>query len=166
MGIIGVGDVGSAVAQKAAGLGMDVIGTDISPLPDSLRKETGIERVELHELLDRSDVVSVNCSLTDETKELIGRGELGILGSDSYIINTARGEIIDQGELKVALEEGRIAGAAIDVFEREPLNKDHPLTDCQKVILGSHNAQNTKEAVQRVTDLAVSNLIEGLKKEH
>jgi D-3-phosphoglycerate dehydrogenase len=162
MGVIGVGDVGSAVARKAAGLGMDVLGTDIGPLPEGLRQETGIERVDIHELLDQSDVVSLNCALTEETRELIGQTELDLLGPDGYIINTSRGEVIDQAELEVALEEDRIAGAGLDVFETEPLDGDHPFTGFENVILGSHNAQNTTEAIQRVTDLAVDNLIKGL----
>jgi D-3-phosphoglycerate dehydrogenase len=141
---------------------MDVLGTDIGPLPEGLRQETGIERVDIHELLDQSDVVSLNCALTEETRELIGQTELDLLGPDGYIINTSRGEVVDQAELEVALEEDRIAGAGLDVFETEPLDGDHPFTGFENVILGSHNAQNTTEAIQRVTDLAVDNLINGL----
>lgn len=164
MGVVGVGDVGSTVCRKAAGLGMDVLGMDINPLPNDLYQETGIERVDLHELFKRSDVVSVNCALSEETRELIGRTELDLLGADGYIINTARGEIINQVELEAALRENRIAGAGLDVFETEPLNSDQPFTEFENVILGSHNAQNTTEAIQRVTDLAVDNLIAGLIK--
>jgi D-3-phosphoglycerate dehydrogenase len=162
-GIIGVGNIGSAVARRAHALGMDVLGTDIEPLPDTLVDETGIQRVEQQELFRRSDIVSLNCILTESTRNMIDAAELAQLGPDGYLINTARGELLVQDALVEALQEGTIAGAALDVFQSEPLPEDHPLTELDSVILGSHNAQNTTEAVNRVNQRAVENLIAGLR---
>jgi len=165
-GVIGVGDIGSTVARRAHSHGMDVLGYDIQPFPDDLIAETGIERVGQNELLDRADIVSLNCALTPETRGMVGEQELDRLGTDGYLINTARGELVDQEALVNALEANRIAGAALDVFEQEPLPADDPLTEFDSVILGSHNAQNTEGAVSRVNDLAVENLISGLVEDY
>lgn len=161
-GVIGVGDIGTAVARRAKVLGMEVLGADIQPFPKELVATTGIERIDRAELLDRSDIVSLNCALTEATREMISTVELNRLGKDGYLINTARGELVDQDALVTALQKETIAGAALDVFEREPLPSDDPLTDFESVILGSHNAQNTHEAVERVNERAVENLIIGL----
>lgn len=161
-GVIGVGDIGSTVARRADALGMRVLGTDVEPFPEELKADIDIERVKQDELLDRSDVVSLNCALTPATREMVGAAELERLGEEGYLINTARGELVDQPALVEALEAGTIAGAALDVFADEPLPIDHQLTELDSVILGSHNAQNTEEAVSRVHDRAVDNLIEGL----
>lgn len=161
-GVIGVGDIGTAVARRASALGMDVLGHDVQPLSDDLRAETGIEAVDRDDLLDRSDVVSLNCPLTPETRKLIDQKELERIGSDGYLINTARGELVEQEALVEALRNGTIAGAALDVFETEPLPADDPLTEAQNVLLGSHNAQNTVEAVERTNEAAIENLLYGL----
>lgn len=161
-GVIGVGNIGSAVARRAHALGMDVLGADVEPLPDALIEETGIQRVTKQELLRRSDIVSLNCILTESTRNMIGADELTQLGSDGYLINTARGELVVQDALIEALREETIEGAALDVLQSEPLAKNDPLTELDSVILGSHNAQNTTEAVNRVNQQAVENLIAGL----
>jgi len=162
MGIVGVGNVGSAVARRAVALGMDVVGYDIDPISQSLREATDIEAVGFDTLLDRADVVSLNCTLNDSTAGMIDTTALERIGSDGYLINTARGKLVVEDDLVTALHEGTVAGAALDVFETEPLPADSPLAEFENVVLGSHNAQNTGEAVARVNDRAVANLIEGL----
>jgi len=161
-GVIGVGNIGSAVARRAYAHEMDILGSDVRPISEDLIAETGIEQVELDELFVDSELVSLNCALTEETLGMIGAEELELLGENGYLINTARGDLIQQDALITALENETIAGAALDVFEEEPLPEDDPLTDFDSVILGSHNAQNTREAVERVNDRAVKNLISGL----
>lgn len=161
-GVVGVGDIGSTVARRAAALGMDVLGHDVVELPAELKADTGINSQEVDELLQESDVVSLNCALTPATRGLIGERELELLGPEGYLINTARGALIDQPALVEALETDRLAGAALDVFETEPLPENDPLTERSDVILGSHNAQNTAEAVRRVNDRAVANLFDEL----
>jgi len=161
-GVIGVGNIGSAVVGRAHAHGMKILGADIRPISEDLVAETGVKQVNPEELIAQSDLVSLNCSLTDETHDLIGTDELELLGEEGYLINTARGELIKQEALVTALEDETIAGAALDVFEEEPLPGDDPLLNFDSVILGSHNAQNTTEAVDRVNDRAVENLIVGL----
>ena len=161
-GIVGVGNIGSAVARRAAALGTDVLGHDVRPVPGDLRAATGIEPVGREELFERADVVSLNCALNEDTEGMVDADALDRLGSGGYLINTARGELVAESDLIAALEADRIAGAALDVFETEPLPPDSPLTRMDNAILGSHNAQNTEEAVSRVHDRAVANLIEGL----
>lgn len=161
-GVIGVGNIGSAVARRAHAHGMSVLGHDIEPIPEDLEQDTGIEAVDKTELLRRADIVSLNCALTPVTRGMIGSEELDLLGTEGYLINTARGELVDERALINALQNDRIAGAALDVFEQEPLPQDSPLIDLDNVILGTHNVQNTHKAVEQVHERAVENLIKGL----
>lgn len=161
-GVVGVGNIGSSVARRAHAHRLHVLGVDIRPFPKDLCNEIDIERVQMGELLARADVVSLNCALTEETEGMIGSDELEAIGEEGYLINTARGELVDQFALVQALREGRLAGAGLDVFEEEPLSESSPLVEMENVILGSHNAQNTHEAVARVNERAVENLIEGV----
>lgn len=162
-GVVGVGDIGSSVARRAYAHGLDVLGSDVRPFPADLSDDIDIERVEMGELLAAADLVSLNCALTEETRGMIGSDELEAIGEEGYLINTGRGELVDQDALIEALREGRLAGAALDVFEEEPLPPSSPLVAMENVILGSHNAQNTHEAVARVNERAVENLIEGIR---
>lgn len=161
-GIVGVGSIGTAVARRLDAMGMDLLGHDVVELPNELVAETSIEPVGRKELFERASLVSLNCPLTAATRQLVGSAELAALGTEAYLINTARGELVDQPALVNALQEGTIAGAALDVFADEPLPADNALTDLENVVLGSHNAQNTHEAVSEVNDRAVENVIQGL----
>lgn len=161
-GVIGVGNIGSAVARRAHAHGMSVLGHDVEPLPDDLVEDTGIEAVGKDELLRRADIVSLNCALNATTRGIIGEAELELLGENGYLVNTARGELVDESALVEALEDELIAGAALDVFEQEPLPEESRLIDLDNVILGTHNVQNTHKAVEAVHERAIENLIEGL----
>jgi len=165
MGIVGVGNIGSAVARRAAALGLNLLGHDVVLIDEELKFETGLQSVDLKTLLDESDIVSLHCPLTEETRRIIGKKELEAIGPEGYLINTSRGELVDEPALVSALEDDRIAGAALDVFETEPLPADSPLTDIDSVILGSHNAQNTEEAVWAVHDRAVELLLNSVGEE-
>lgn len=162
LGVVGVGNIGSATVRRARAHGMEVVGYDVEPIESSLKAETGIRRVGLGALFEEADVVSLHCPLTSETRGLVGQEELEAIGPDGYLINTARGAIVDEGALVRALESGTIAGAALDVFEEEPLPASSPLTELDTVVLGSHNAQNTTEAVEAVNERAVELLLEEL----
>lgn len=161
-GVVGVGDIGSSVARRAYAHELEVLGSDIRPFPADLSDDIDIERVEMGELLSAADLVSLNCALTEETRGIIGSDELEAIGEEGYLINTARGELVDQNALIEALREGRLAGAALDVFVEEPLPPTNPLIEMNNVILGSHNAQNTHDAVARVNERAIKNLINGV----
>jgi D-3-phosphoglycerate dehydrogenase len=162
LGIIGVGSIGRALARRAAAAGITLLGTDIVPPPPEVLPATGLRLVALDELLRESDFVSLNCVLTPATRHLLGRAQFGMLKRGAYIVNTSRGALIDEEALVRALREGRIAGAALDVFEEEPLSPDSPLRAFEQCILGSHNSSNTHEAVLRTNELAIENLLKGL----
>lgn len=162
MGILGVGSIGTETARRAYVHGLDVVGHDVEPIDEGLKAENELDEVDLDELFDRSEIVSLHCPLTKATKGLVGLDELRKLGPDGCIINTARGGILDQQALIESLQQGLIRGASLDVFETEPLPATNPLTNMNNVILGSHNAQNTEEAVESVNRRAVSMLLDGL----
>ena len=159
LGVIGVGSIGRAVACRAAAAGMPVMGCDVATLPPSVAQETGIRMVDLDELLKTADFISLNCNLTASNRHMLGPREFSLMKGGVYLINTARGGLIDETALVQALRNRTVAGAALDVFETEPLPADSPLRRFDNCILGSHNSSNTLEAVMRVNDLAIGNLL-------
>ena len=124
LGVIGVGKIGSAVVQRAKPFGLELLGNDIKPIDEGFLEETGLKMVELDELLSQADFISVNCDLNPTTHRLIDRNALSRMRSDSVLINTARGPIVDEKALIEALEKEAISGAALDVFEFEPLPEE------------------------------------------
>ncbi len=146
LGIIGMGRIGRAVARRALGFGMKIIYYDVNRLPDELEKELQATYVALEELLSRSDFVSIHAPLTKSTYHLIGERELRLMKKTAYLVNTARGAIIDTDALVKALKEGWIAGAALDVFEQEPLPSSHKLIRLKNVVLTPHIGSATIEA--------------------
>ena len=164
LGIIGMGRIGRAVAEKIKGFGMRIIYYDIYR-NEKAEKELGVEYKDLDTVLKESDFVSLHVPLTKETRHMIGERELRLMKSSAYLINTARGPIVDTEALIRALKEGWIAGAALDVFEQEPLPPEHPLTKLENVVLAPHIASATTEARQRMAELAAKNLIAVLKGE-
>jgi D-3-phosphoglycerate dehydrogenase len=140
---------------------MRVLGFDVVPGPPDSNYET----VTLDDLLAASDVVSLHVPALPETHHLIDDRTLSRMKPGAWLINTSRGSLVDEEALALALEDGRIGAAALDVFEVEPVQTDHPLLTMDNVIVGSHNGSNTVEAVERTTELAVENLIRGLRLE-
>ena len=165
LGVIGVGSIGRAVVERAIAAGMSVVGYDIAPISASFIRETGLRPVELEELLQTADFISLNCSLSSSNWHMLGPREFALMKTPVYIINTARGPLVDEEALVKALQEGKVAGAALDVFEEEPLPKNSPLRQFDNCIFGAHNSSNTHEAVMRTYELAIKNLIDGLKGE-
>lgn len=162
LGLVGVGSIGQAVIRRALIAGMSPIGYDVAAIPTPFVEETGLLVADLNELLQGSDFVSLNCSLTPGSRHLLGPREFALMKKGAHVINTARGALIDETALVRALEEGRIAGAALDVFENEPLPISSPLLKFDNCIFGTHNSSNTHEAVMRVNEIAIRNLFEGL----
>ncbi len=136
IGLVGLGAIGRLVATRAAGFGMNVVAHD----PFVTQAPPGIELLTVDELLERSDVISIHCPLTDQTRGLIGARELALLGSDAILINTARAAVVDEEALLAALRDGTIAGAALDVFWSEPVSPEHPLFSLDNVTLTPHIA--------------------------
>ena len=158
LGIIGLGRIGSRMAKHARGFAMQVIACDPYVEPERARR-LGVALVDLETLLRRSDFVSLHVPLTEETKHMIGRAELKSMKPSAILVNTARGAVVDQRALYEALVGREIAGAALDVFEEEPLPVDHPLTELDNVVCTPHCAGQTTEAMVRVSIRAAENIL-------
>ncbi len=153
MGIVGLGHVGRHVAKIARAFGMRVVSW--SRRPDrTATAALGIEAVELDELLRISDVVSIHATLAAETRGLLDGQRLALMKRTAYLINTARGPLVDESALIAALSTNRIAGAALDVFDREPLPKEHPLTKLPNVILTPHLGWPTDKMYEQFAQAA------------
>jgi len=163
-GIIGVGNIGSAVARRFHALGMQILGHDRYPITPELSQETGIQQVALEHLLCSADCIVLSCSLHPENYHLLKKETFALMKAGVWIVNVARGALIDEHALVAALENGKVGGAALDVFETEPLPRQHPLLTDPHVIVGSHNASNTREAVLRVNQLAIDILVRELRR--
>ena len=137
LGIVGLGNLGAAVARVGAAFGMDVVAWS-QHLTSERAAEVGAERVEKEELFGRSDFVSIHLVLSDRTRGLVGRGELELMKPTAYLVNTSRGPIVDEHALIDALENGKIAGAGLDVFDREPLPPDHAFRRLPNVVVTPH----------------------------
>ena len=163
LGVVGVGNIGRAVVRRARAFGMKTFGTDPADAPDSFVEETAVEMVPLTTLLAESDFVSLHCDLNPTSFRLIGRDELSLMKAGAYLINTSRGAVVDERALADALLEHRIAGAALDVFEVEPLPAESPLRTLDNCLLAPHNANGGRAARRRVHETTVANLLEGLR---
>ncbi|MCD4752459.1 MAG: phosphoglycerate dehydrogenase [Anaerolineaceae bacterium] len=162
LGVIGVGNIGSAVIRRARVFGMRIMATDIRPIRRDFILETGVELVSLETLLNDSDYVSVNCDLNPGSYHLMNETTLSLMKKSAVLINTARGPIIDQPALVTSLQNKQIAGAALDVFESEPLTADDPLCQMENVLVGSHNANASPAALEHVFFNTFHNLLKGL----
>jgi D-3-phosphoglycerate dehydrogenase len=145
---------------------MQLLANDIIPIPDDFIHMFDIQPVELEELLNGADFISLNCDLNPTSYHLINDSTLALARRDTVIINTARGPIIDEPALIRALETGQIAGAALDVFEDEPLPEDSPLKKMEQVMLAPHNSNSSPRAWERVHWLTIRNLLAGLDVPH
>jgi D-3-phosphoglycerate dehydrogenase len=150
LGIIGLGKVGSHIAVLGRAFGMKIIAHDPSPVAFAHGIEIGVSFVDLKTLLSTSDFVIVSSALTKETHGLIGETEINLLKATAYLVNVARGPIIDEQALTKALKENRIAGAALDVFEKEPPDPENPLLHLDNVIVTPHMAGTSEEAMRRL----------------
>lgn len=157
LGVIGLGAIGCAVAERAAALGMNVLGWSRTP-----RAVPGVECVSLPELLAGSDFVTVHVALTPETRGLLGAEALAAMRPGAVLVNVARGGIVDETALVDALRAGRLGGAALDVFAREPLPLDSPLLTAPNLVLTPHIGSASVRTRERMADLAVENLLAGL----
>lgn len=162
LGIVGVGRIGKAVARRARAFGMTVLGNDIVEIDHVFLSENGVAMIPLNELLARSDFVSLNCDLNPSSHHLINANALRIMRAGAVLINAARGPIVHEQALIEALHAGRIAGAALDVFEREPVQPNSPLLTMPNVMLAPHNANSSPTAWERVHTNTIRNLLEGL----
>ena len=157
LGVLGLGSIGSRVAEYGSALGMSVIGTKRDPTTAPDAADAVFPPEEIYTVLQRSDYVVVACPLTDETRGMIGYPELGVMDSDAVLVNIARGEIVDEDALVHTLQESRIRGAALDVFETEPLPANSPLWNLSNVIVTPHMAGSTPQKFGRLADIFAEN---------
>ncbi len=158
LGIVGLGRIGQHVAKIGNAFGMRVVGWG-PRLTTAAAAAAGAERRELDDLLREADVVSIHASLSTESRGLLDARRIGLLKPTAYLVNTARGPIVDEAALVVALTEQRIAGAGLDVFDREPLPAGHPLTRLPNVVLTPHIGWPTDEGYQRFAEAACDVLL-------
>ena len=163
LGVIGVGNIGKAVVRRAVAFGMTILGCDPVTVSESFLADTGLKQVSMEQLLNTSDFVTLHCDLNPTSYHLIDRPQFDSMRSTAYLINTARGPVVNEHALIEALERGKIAGAALDVFETEPLPCDSPLRKMNNCLLAPHNANSGLAAKKRVHESTIRNLLTGLK---
>jgi glycerate dehydrogenase len=159
LGIVGYGNIGRTVAEMAKGFGMEVL---ISHRPGS-SASIPPGRVFLNDLLTRADIVTLHCPLTSETRRLIDSRALALMKSTAFLVNTARGGLVDEGALITALRQGRLAGAALDALTQEPPSADHPVIkaveELDNLFVTPHCAWAAREARQRLMDEVAENIL-------
>ena len=162
LGVVGVGRTGKAVLSRATAFGMRLFGNDILEVDRDFVASIDVRMTALEELLQASDFISLNCDLNPTSRGLINEQRLGIMKQGSVLINTARGPVIEEAALVEALRSGRLAGAALDVYEREPLPVGSPLRQMDNVLLAPHNANSSASAREHVHWNSLRNLFRGL----
>jgi D-3-phosphoglycerate dehydrogenase len=162
LGVIGVGNIGKAVLCRAQSFGMKLLGNDIQPIAPEFIAETGVEMTSLEDLMARSDFISVNADLNPTSLHLINEKTLSQCRPGAVLINTARGPIVDELALICALQTEKLAGAALDVFEVEPLPLDSPLRKMDQVLVAPHNSNSSPSAWEKVHWNTIRNLLIGL----
>lgn len=158
LGIVGLGRIGTRVAQIGQAFGTRTLAT-ARTLTDERAREVGAARVSLETLLRESDIVTVHVPLRPETRGLIGEKEISLMKREAILINTARGPIVSESALVKALEQGRLAGAGLDVYDKEPLPMDHPLRRLNNVVLLSHRGYATVEVLCQRYENAMENIL-------
>jgi D-3-phosphoglycerate dehydrogenase len=152
------------VVERAQAFGLEVMAANDPAMTEDEAAELGVTMLPLEELLPKVDYLTLHVPLTDSTSHLIGEAEIELMKPTAFVINAARGSVIDQAALIEALEEGRLAGAALDVYEREPIAPDNPLCGMENVVLSSHAAWYSEDALHDVkakTARAVADFFEG-----
>jgi D-3-phosphoglycerate dehydrogenase len=162
LGVVGVGRIGRSVLRRASAFGVNLLGNDITEVDPHFVRDYRVKITSLDDLLARSDFVSLNTDLNPTSYHLMNAHTLGLMQPHSVLINTSRGPVVDEPALVAALESGKIAGAALDVFEVEPLPGSSPLLRMENVMLAPHNANSSPAAWERVHWNTIKNLLDGL----
>ncbi|MFC2025772.1 phosphoglycerate dehydrogenase [Chloroflexota bacterium] len=162
LGVIGVGNIGKAVIQRARAFNMELLGNDIIEIDPGFVSENGVEMTSLEYLLNQADFVSLNCDLNPTSYHLIDSEKFNWMKPSAVLINMSRGQVVDEPELIQALQNKLIAGAALDVFEEEPLPHNSPLMQMDNVMLAPHNGNSSPTAWENVHWNTIRNLFIGL----
>jgi len=158
IGVVGAGRIGYAVAKRATGFDMKILFYDVVPRPEI--EKLGAKKADLDTLLKQSDFVSIHVPLMKETHHLINEQKLRLMKKTAYLINNSRGPVVDEKALCKALKEGWIAGAALDVFEQEPIPLDSPLVKMDNVVLAPHISSASLETRSRMAEMVAENLVD------
>ena len=162
VGLIGLGRIGGAVARRLKPFGVELLYYDVVERAD-LESDLGVRRVDLDTLFRSSDIITLHTPLTPQTRGLISKRAFGLMKDGVYLVNTSRGKIIDQRALVEALETGKVAGAALDVFEEEPLDPADPLASMDNVILTLHLGASSREAMINMSVQVAEGVVEVLR---
>lgn len=162
LGIIGLGNIGKRLGRLAKGLNMNIIGFDVVPIDEEFSKQVGLMKADLDTLLQSSDYISIHVPLLDSTHHMINAEKLSIMKPTAYVINTSRGGVVDEDALYEAIKNGKLGGAALDVFESEPA-LDHKLAELDNVILTPHVGAMTKEAQALAANVIAEKIIQILR---
>ena len=162
LGIVGLGNIGKRLGRLAKGLNMNIIGFDVIPIDEEFSKEVGLMKTDLDTLLQSSDYVSLHVPLLDSTYHMINSEKISIMKNTAKIINTSRGGVVDEDALYDALKNGKLGGAALDVFEKEPAT-DSKLASLPNVILTPHIGAQTKEAQSLAANVIAEKIIQILR---
>lgn len=158
VGILGAGNIGKKVAKRVQGFDAVVQSFDLFPMPDDVAKELDIKQVSLEELFRTSDIISCHTPLTGDTHHIVNAERLAMMKPSAIIINTARGPVVDEKALIEALQQGKIAGAGLDVFEQEPVDENNPLLKMDNVVVTPHTAGTTWNTWFRRGQFAYENM--------
>lgn len=158
LGIVGMGRIGREVAARAKPFGCSIVYYDVNRLPPGLEAKLDVAFSEMEDLLRASDVVTLHAPLTSGTRNMLDERRMGQMKHGAVIVNVARGGLVDEAALASALAEGRLAGAAVDVFSEEPLSADNPLLEAPNTILTPHTAGATNESRLRIIGVAMNNV--------
>ncbi|PKP61708.1 hydroxyacid dehydrogenase [Candidatus Atribacteria bacterium HGW-Atribacteria-1] len=162
LGIIGLGNIGKAVAKRASAFGMKILGNDIKQIDKNFLQKYQIDFVDKKTIYKKADFVTLHCTLNETSYHLITKKELELMGTKTFLINTARGALIKTEDLEGAILNKVIAGVALDVFESEPLEIDSIFRKYKNCVVSPHNANNSPYFWNKVHDNTIKNLIEGL----
>ncbi len=162
LGIVGCGNIGRRLGRLAKGLNMNIIGFDVIPIDEEFSKDVGLMKADLDTLLQSSDYISLHVPLLDSTHHMINKEKLSLMKNTAKIINTSRGGVIDEDALYDALKNGKLGGAALDVFENEPATNSK-LTTLDNVILTPHIGAQTKEAQSLAANVIAEKIIQILR---
>jgi len=163
LGVVGLGNIGKAVIRRARAFGMTILGTDIVPIAPDFILENKVEMTTFKDLLSRSDYVSMNTDLNPTSRHLMNKEAFEAMKPTAVMINTSRGPVVDEKALVEALHADKIGGAAMDVFEEEPLPLTSPLLKMDNVMLAPHNSNSSPAAWERVHWNTIRNLLAGLE---
>ena len=163
LGIIGLGRIGKTLAKRAKAFDMKIIYYNRKQISKTEEKKIGVKYTTFKKLISQSDVISIHVPHTKETNEMFNMKKFRKMKNTAFLINTSRGKVVNEKDLAIALKEKIIAGAGLDVFETEPINKNHPFLKLENIVLAPHVGSSTKETRVKMAKITIKNLILGMK---